>query len=518
MAKPPRPSDDIDYGSEIQQLVAALRLRDADPAFADAPVIDVYARISKVTDAHDSEKVPRQLVECLRNLMGRTARLGEMFSDAGKSAWKIEGKRPEFDRLMTRIAKGRNNGVLCWHIDRLSRQPWDMEQMIRLVELRKATTNDRYVFASCHGDHLLSNLLELRIKMAFSAEESRRKSERIRNLNAHRRAAGIVKGGPSPFGHRYVDDTHISDAQLDAERMAIKWGIETISAGRSLGAVAREWERRALTTRAGKTFNALNVRAVLMHARHGGLLEHDGKILRSMSNVDAIVSEETYRLMRKVFEGRKRGRQPAEAVHYLSGWVHCDECGGPMVGSTSPGTYSDGTQRRQYRCTPRGCSNVSVDARAAEHYAALHVVKELSDPRNTVLIAARSSALAEMDRRISQLERIRSTLHDKAMANIDSYDFYAEKVEETEKMLAPLWQERRELALAGAMQSSTVQDVESVAQNWSDADPAQRRVMVEQAMPDGFWVAKVGRTRRLRGDDILVRFGRTRGEATSRLC
>ena len=514
MSKNPRPADDIDFGTEILQLTTELRLRDSNPDFADAPIIDIYARISKVSDAHDSEKVPRQIVECLRNLIQRHARLGEVFSDAGRSAWKLDGKRPDFEKLMSRMAKGKNDGVLCWHIDRLSRQPWDLEQMIRLVELQKS--RKAYVFASCHGDHMLSNLLELRIKMAFAAEESKRKSERIRNNNEHRRAAGIVKGGPAPFGHRFPGDSSVPDVQLSAEREAIEWGIQSIIDGLSLGFVAREWNRRGLTTRAGMAFNPLNVRTVLMHARHGGLLEFEGQILRSISNVERIVPEETYLLMRKVFEGRKRGRQSGERNHFLAGLIRCDNCGNAMMGSTTPGTYSDGQQRRLYRCTPRGCANVAVDARAAEHYAALHVVKELSDPRNAALIAERSSALAKLDRRISQLEKIRSSLHDKAMANPDSYDFYAAKVDETELLLAPLQKKRKDLAVAGAGQVHAEEDVEAVAIKWQQADPALRRIMVEQALPAGFYVAKVGRGRRLRGDDILIRFDRSRGKASER--
>src|SRR4029078_180764 len=84
----------IDYPHEISMIVKRLRDRDADPTFADAPVLDSYARISKIMNAGDDEKTDRQTLDILRNIEKRHARLGEILTDDKRSAWKRHGKRP----------------------------------------------------------------------------------------------------------------------------------------------------------------------------------------------------------------------------------------------------------------------------------------------------------------------------------------------------------------------------------------------------------------------------------------
>lgn len=513
-------SDDIDYGPEIAELTAKLRERDDDPAFKDAPVIDVYARISRVYDTHDSEKVPRQVVECLRNMIGRKdVRLGEVFADPNRSAWKPDGKRPGFDALIERVESGKNRGVLTWHVDRLARQPWDLERLLRLVLSRRERRRG-YLIASCHGDHKLSDVATLRMKMVFAAEESEAKSRRLRDLNEARRAAGIVKGGLSPFGHRFPGEDDITDEYLATERDALAWGIHHVVAAGSLGSVAREWNRRGLTTRNGLAFNPLNVKSHLLLARHAGLLEFEGEVLRPLAGVEPIVDAVTFERLRAVFSSRKRGTQPGEAQHFLSSLVMCDACGLSMIGSTLSGKrcfYPDGQRRRVYRCSPRGtCGRVGVDARAAEHFARLQTVRILSDPRNATMIAERSAALTALDGKIGAYERMRDDLHGKAMADPTRYDYYAAQVERVESMLTPLSEERRRLVHAGAGRSASALDRDAVDEQWRNADPAGRRIMFAQALPDGFYVAPVGKARRLRGDAILTRFSIHRGEASAR--
>lgn len=510
-----RPADDIEYGAEILRLCALLAERDSNPDCVSWPVIDIYARISKITDALDSEKVPRQIVDCLRRMLERDWRLGVIFADPNRSAWKLHGKRPEFEKLMARISSGANQGVLCWNIDRLFRQPWDLERLLLLVEL-KQKEKDFYLIASCHEEHRLKDQLTLRIKAAVAAEESRLKSERIRRLNETRRAAGIVKGGVSPFGHRQAGDTHISDAQLSAERTALEWGIRHVADGGSLGSVSRNWNERGITTRNGELFNPLNVRAVLLSARHAGLLEYNGQVLRSLAGVEPIVDKETFLRLRGIFDVRKRGRQAGETAHFLSGLIFCDGCGKPMVGSTYSGAYEDGEPCRQYRCTPRGCRRVAVDARAAEFFASLHVATVLSSPGNARRVAKQSQALAKVSKSIQQYDRIIDDLNSKGMAYPDQYEKYAARVSEMEDARKPLLAERDRLLEAGAASVATSGDLESVADEWKRATPAMRRIMVEQALPGGFFVAPVGKGRRLRGEDILQRFSLKRGEASSR--
>jgi hypothetical protein len=144
------------------------------------------------------------------------------------------------------------------------------------------------------------------------------------------------------------------------------------------------------------------------------------------------------------------------------------------------------------------------------------VARILSDPANARMIAERSAALTTLDGKIRAYEKMRADLHDKAEAEPERYDYYAGRVARVESMLAPLYADRKRLVIAGAGRTASTLDLDAVDAQWMAADPAGRRVMFVQALPDGFYVAPVGKARRMRGDAILTRFALHRGEATAR--
>lgn len=120
----------------LRKRVAKLASRDDDPQYADALVLDAYARISKSPETGDLEKTDRQLADILDNIERRHARLGQVLRDDNKSAWRVNAKRPDFEVLTKRLESGQSNGVVCWHTDRLMRQPRDLENLIDLSRKR----------------------------------------------------------------------------------------------------------------------------------------------------------------------------------------------------------------------------------------------------------------------------------------------------------------------------------------------------------------------------------------------
>src|SRR4051794_29033897 len=114
--------------AEVAALVDLLRARDTDPAYKDAPILDVYGRISNNPETGETEKVDRQLEDTLKEVLRRHARLGAVLRDDGRSAWSLTAKRPDWDELVQRLEKRVSSGVIAWHTDRLMRQPKDLER------------------------------------------------------------------------------------------------------------------------------------------------------------------------------------------------------------------------------------------------------------------------------------------------------------------------------------------------------------------------------------------------------
>jgi site-specific DNA recombinase len=505
---------DADYVADIVALMADLRTRDADPAYADAPVLHTYARISRAYGEADDEKPERQMVGILRSFTHRHARLGRVFMDHARSAWKRNGKRPGWTELLETLGAGEGNGVVCGHVDRLMRQPWDLETLIRLRD--KGLT-----VGSLHGEYELDrpdSVFTLRILVAAACKESDDKSRRLKAMAADRRAAGNPRNGAAPFGHRNKGE--VDDAQLVRERQAVAWAAAHVADGGSLGAVATEWNGRGLTTRKGVAWNAFNVRACLTLPRHGGYVAHKGTTVRASADADdAILDTVTYRRLMATFEARRGGRQPGEGNHWLSNVLRCDRCGYAMVGATSRAAtpYPDGSPKRVYRCSPRGCSNVAVDARAAEAWAIRQIFGILTHPDHARAIAAHRADHAQLNADIAQLEQLVAALMVKASSvHATQRARYDARVDELEAELTPMLTQRDQLNALG-MAARQTGDRAAVWRELTEGGPAIQRQLARQALPDGIFVAPVGRGARLRGDAIALRFSLVRGEATARL-
>ena len=502
----------IDYEAEVARLVAELRTRDKDPAYADAPVLDSYARISRKASAAVEEKTTVQTWRNLLRIQSDGYRLGEVLVDEARSAWRLDGHRPAFNEVVARCASGASGGVVARFVDRLARQPWDMEQLIRVGEdrpYRIVTDADTYRFERWR------EIDQLRGEVKAARRDSQVKSEKVRDKVRVRHLSGDNSGGTPPFGHRW-QDTDVPDDQLTAERKAIVWGYDAIIAGRSWGWVAKEWNARGLAPRRNTTWNALSVRMCLSLPRHAGLLTHKGEVVGHLRTGTAIVTRAVFDDFCRVLDGRRVGRQPGEGSHFLSNVLRCDACGRPMVGSRMAGTYDDGSPRRMYRCPPQGCGRVAVDARAAERWAGRQVVAVMSAPEHAQTVTRRGEELAELGRRIQLIQDAITQLDARTPGvHPDRVVQHQARIMAHEDELTPLLNQRDAL-YAERRAGATVMDVAALRHNWADATPAERRELCRLTMPNGFYVAPVGRGAWLRGDDILTRFSMVRGEARPR--
>jgi DNA invertase Pin-like site-specific DNA recombinase len=116
----------------------------------------LYAR--KSTDVEDKQvlSIEAQLSE-LRALAKRDGlEIAEEFVE--KRSAKMPG-RPVFEEMLKRIERGEAQGIICWKIDRLSRNPVDSGRISWLLQqgtIRKIITHDKAYFP--HDNVLLMSV------------------------------------------------------------------------------------------------------------------------------------------------------------------------------------------------------------------------------------------------------------------------------------------------------------------------------------------------------------------------
>ena len=98
---------------------------------ATAPVrAGIYARISSDREG-DGLACCRQIEDCKRLAERKGWRIVEQYVDDDVSAWSGR-RRPEYVRSLDDLEAGAINGLLVYDLDRLHRQPSELEAFIEL--------------------------------------------------------------------------------------------------------------------------------------------------------------------------------------------------------------------------------------------------------------------------------------------------------------------------------------------------------------------------------------------------
>jgi site-specific DNA recombinase len=455
------------------------------------PVFDSYARLSWNPSTRELEKIDTQHADNDATIRRHAGQAGLRLDD-GLSAWKRDVRRPGFEHLLERASRGDSQGIAVWHVDRLFRQPRDLEKLIDLAD-------KGFRVISSHGARDLSDPDDrfiLRIEVAHAARSSDDASRRIRRRLQHYRERGRPAGRPG-FGFERIDrTTRISDipsdairpsvsaGQVQAERVALRDAVDDFLAGRvTQVGIARRWNRTGLWTPEGNEWDSVSVRDTLSRPLLAGRVEHDGQLISRVGG-DPIIDEGSWLRLRAMIVGRRRGR-PYANQHLASGIALCGACGRPLSGRAE-----SATGRGSYRCNKqrKGCGRIDISIRRVDAELRALTIARLSDPRHAdAITAVRSQVSARLSavlEEIDQIEGLARALSERvgrremSLADFDnSYRFLQDD-------LAPLVEERDQLrAIAlGDGTASVMTDVD-IAEEWDGAEStADRRALLREAI------------------------------------
>ena len=152
---------------------------------ADRPVFDSYARLSWNPSTRELEKIDTQHRDNEATIARHGGTVGRYLDD-GLSAWKAVVRRKDFETLLERARAGVTQGIAVWHVDRLFRQPRDLERLIDLAD-------HGFRVISSHGSRDLSDPDDrfiLRIEVAQAGRSSEGMPQRTRRRQQRYRKEG----------------------------------------------------------------------------------------------------------------------------------------------------------------------------------------------------------------------------------------------------------------------------------------------------------------------------------------
>jgi site-specific DNA recombinase len=341
----------------------------------------IYVRISQDREGAGLG-VARQEQDC-RALCDRKGwTVGEVYVDDDVSAYS--GKpRPAWRRLLADIEAGSVDALSVWHVDRLTRTPRELEDVIGYAEkhgLELATVTGDVDLATPTG-RMVARMLG-----AAARHESEHKAERQRRERRQSAERGrVAGGGHRPFGYA-GDRVTVVDIEADVIRECARRVLQ----GESLSSLCRDLASRGVTTTAGNGWTPTTLRALLASARISGRREHrardsyrGARPLLGEIVADAvwpgIISAEDNDRLRVLLSNpdRQRFNSATGRKYLLSGIARCAHCGEGMIGRPKAG-------QPRYVCSNlpggRSCGRMATVAAPLDETVRDAVLLALSEP------------------------------------------------------------------------------------------------------------------------------------------
>ena len=311
----------------------------------------IYARISSDREA-DGLAIGRQLEDCERLAEERGWRVVERYIDQDVSAYN--GRvRPAYRRLLGDLRTGSIDGVIVYHLDRLHRQPRDLEEFFDVCKTAGvddlATVTGRINLADPDGQ------FQARILGAVAKKESDDKSRRIRRKHEELAAAGRLSGGGTrPYG--YASDRRTI---RPGEAAVIRETATRLLAGESVRSICTALNERGERTVTGGEWTQQTLRRMLFSARISGQREHRGVIVGPAEWPGILTPADTERI-RALFGDPARRTNKTARRYLLARLLRCGRCGATLVSRpTATGT-------RRYVCASGpgfgGCGRITITA------------------------------------------------------------------------------------------------------------------------------------------------------------
>lgn len=318
-----------------------LRLDDLDETGRSSGLANhegqIYERAAALRWPRPKMLIENDLIERPGKMMGVSAfKRRRVVLDSGDVVWRVI--RPVFTEIVRLLKSGRHDGLIGTDIDRLVRDPRDLEDMIDLARRHGV------VFADVSGSLDLATdngITMARVMVAMANKSSLDTARRVTAARAWMAHNGVWGGGPRMFGFEPDGVTKRSE-----ESIIIETAARRFLQGESLRGLTLELRDAGVQSVGGGQITGRMLRDILLRPRNAGLMIYRGKVVGS-APWERIYSEQTHSALVRKLSDPNRRTTPGPAPRWLgSNLYDCDYGTGDTirVGKSRQGNPV-------YRCT-----------------------------------------------------------------------------------------------------------------------------------------------------------------------
>lgn len=239
-------------------------------AVDDAAIIRaaIYTRLSK-DPTGKRPNIAGQERRCRELIEGRGWQVGEVYVDRDRTAAGRGPCRPDYKRMLGDLRSRKVNAVVALDQDRLVREPFELELLLRLCEdvgVKHVTTSE--------GEITDEGAMTARIRVGIAAQEIKKMKERHRRRQEDIAREGKWGGGYRAFGYS-ADHLTIKED----EAALLHDAAHRIVAGESAEAIAREWNAAGMKTVLDNAWRGRSLRRILTSPTITGQRVHKGEVV-----------------------------------------------------------------------------------------------------------------------------------------------------------------------------------------------------------------------------------------------
>ncbi len=287
--------------------------------------------------------------------------------------------RVKFTEMLTRIEKGEANGILSWHIDRLTRNAVDAGQLSHLID--KGYLHEIRTFG-----HTIRNDPMDKFYLALTCGQAKLENDN-KGVNVRRGLTKKAKLGwrpnASPIGYLNLgEEKGYKTIQSDPQRFQLArqmWdymltGNYTVP---QVWKLSKEW---GLLTRkkkkiGGKPLSLSATYTFFTNSFYYGFFQYKdpetGEMVWQKGNHEPMISEEEFNLVQDMLGDKGSPRPKAHDMAFTGSLIRCAGCGSSITAEAKQKRQKNGNIHNYiyYHCTKKkdeNCTEKSVELRVLD--------------------------------------------------------------------------------------------------------------------------------------------------------
>lgn len=389
----------------------------------------VYLRIS-LDQTGEMLAIERQREDALKLAAAREWTVVSWYIDNSITASKANVTRPEYNRMVADYEAGAFDAIICYDLDRFTRQPRQLEDWIDAAEKRGLALVTLNGEADLQTD---AGRLFARIKVAVAKSEVERKSARQRRAQRQRAELGRPAKGIRPTGYTLDGDI------VDEEARIVRTIFDRFAAGDSVRGIATWLTSEGFETRRGGPWVPGSIKAILTNARYAGRSLYKGEDVGD-GEWPALVGLDQFLAVQARFAVQARAPR-ARARKYLGSGVYLCECGETVWASS---TVAGKPELFRYICRRRHYSRYG---QPIDEYVTDLVRARLARPDLAMLLAgAGVERLAELALDRNMLAQRIATIESDYLTQLIDGRMYRAAMEMARAELADVQREETRIA------------------------------------------------------------------------